>query len=266
MKLTPIHILWGEEAVRRYRLGMIDNIVRLAHAHYDFEHAVEARGFLAGVTAARQPETWAHVTSLPDLNKLGPPLRSKLLQAIREGNVLLVAELVDIGVSLTATDSHGLTPLHWAAREGEVKIAEILLEHGAPLDATAEGAHDSTPLLLACESPKPGAKDVAVLLIDRGANVDAQNSNGDTAMHHVSRVAEAAVLKALVAAQANPEIANSRGLTPLELVALQHGHATSENADIHHLLETARLAAAQRQRTLGASMRKPKLRPTPYDR
>jgi hypothetical protein len=263
MPFIPVHIIWGEEAVRRYRLGIIDNVVRLAHAHYDFEHALEVRGFLRGIGEARPQEEWALVRNLPDINKLGPPLRTRLLQAIREGNVLLVEELVDIGVSLESKDAHGMTPLHWAAREGQARIAEILVDHQAPLDAVAEGAHEQTPLIMACESPREGAKDVAVLLLQRGANPDVQDSKGNTAMHHVSRTAEAEVLEALVNAEANPNIKNNEGMSPLDIVGLIYGH--DEKAHIHHIMETARLAAAERQKSVDAALRRPRPRPTPFN-
>ena len=45
------------------------------------------------------------------------------------------------------SDDHGFSPLHWAAKEGAVKIIEILLARGARVNSTNRG--DDTPLHLA---------------------------------------------------------------------------------------------------------------------
>lgn len=45
------------------------------------------------------------------------------------------------------SDDHGFSPLHWASKEGHTKIAELLIQRGARINATNRG--DDTPLHLA---------------------------------------------------------------------------------------------------------------------
>lgn len=44
-------------------------------------------------------------------------------------------------------DDHGFSPLHWAAKEGHLKIVEMLVQRGARINSTNRG--DDTPLHLA---------------------------------------------------------------------------------------------------------------------
>jgi len=59
----------------------------------------------------------------------------------------------------------GFTPLHMAAKFGKLKVARVLLDRGA--DADAEGKYKLTPLHVATHY---GNTDVALLLLDRHAN------------------------------------------------------------------------------------------------
>jgi len=58
----------------------------------------------------------------------------------------------------------GFTPLHMAAKFGKFKVARLLLDKGA--DANAEGKYKLTPLHVATHY---GNTDVALLLLDRDA-------------------------------------------------------------------------------------------------
>ena len=45
------------------------------------------------------------------------------------------------------SDDHGFSPLHWACKEGHIKIVEMLIRRGARINVTNMG--DDTPLHLA---------------------------------------------------------------------------------------------------------------------
>jgi ankyrin repeat protein len=86
-------------------------------------------------------------------------------EAARAGLIRELAEMLAVDASLI--DARGMdarTPLHCA---GTVAVAELLLEHGARIDARDED-HDSTPAQWRIgESPE-----VARFLLDRGAKAD----------------------------------------------------------------------------------------------
>jgi ankyrin repeat protein len=67
----------------------------------------------------------------------------------------------------------GLTPLHFAAREGQIEAAEMLLAAGAPIDRQA--ADGKTPLNLSIYN---GHYELASLLVDSGADVNLADAEG----------------------------------------------------------------------------------------
>jgi ankyrin repeat protein len=58
---------------------------------------------------------------------------SPLHEAARKGDVTEAKKLLDAGADLTARDEHlRSTPLAWAARFGQLEMVKFLLGHGAP--------------------------------------------------------------------------------------------------------------------------------------
>ena len=68
----------------------------------------------------------------------------------------------------------GATPLHFAARLGHVKVAAVLLAHGADINA-AEGESKLTPLHWAASY---GRSKVVALLLTHNANRGAKSWDG----------------------------------------------------------------------------------------
>jgi len=102
----------------------------------------------------------------------------------------------------------GSTPLLFAARSGDVDSARLLLEAGAdPNDALADGL---PALTLAAYS---GHAAVAAVLLDGGASPDAA-AIGFTALHAAVLRSDLALVRALLARGANPNVAMTRG-TPM---------------------------------------------------
>lgn len=130
---------------------------------------------------------------------------SALVWAINEGHTAVVARLlaagapVDVvskvvaprgrvrGVEGTAPVDYdpeeypqgyangGLTPLLFAAREGEIESARLLLDIGADIDAIAADGKNALGLAI-----YNGHYDVASLLVDRGADVNHPDAEGFT--------------------------------------------------------------------------------------
>ncbi len=71
----------------------------------------------------------------------------------------------------------GMTPLLYAARDGRIDIARMLLDAGA--DINQRDANDIPPLIIAITNNHP---DVARFLIDRGADIKAVDWYGRTAL------------------------------------------------------------------------------------
>jgi ankyrin repeat protein len=72
----------------------------------------------------------------------------------------------------------GFTPLLFAARQGDVESARILLDAGADVNETA--ADGLSVLLVASDG---GHEDLALFLLERGANPNVKDRNGMTPLH-----------------------------------------------------------------------------------
>lgn len=66
--------------------------------------------------------------------------------AAQAGNAALVQELLGKGVLPSTFDDLGMTPLHYAAKEGHLPVMDLLLRAGADVDAHDERTIGNTPL------------------------------------------------------------------------------------------------------------------------
>jgi hypothetical protein len=77
--------------------------------------------------------------------------------------------------------THKQTVLHMAAAEGDLRVAELMVRHGASLEARTSLGR--TPLILAAiRNDLP----MVACLLDLGAKVDAQDYDLNTALHHAA--------------------------------------------------------------------------------
>jgi ankyrin repeat protein len=127
--------------------------------------------------------------------------------------LLLVIAMIGILIALllpARTPSDGL--LHRAAWDGNVIEAKRLLDNGLST-VDERGNMDNTPLHRAAYS---GNKDVAALLIKRGANINAKNRFLSTPLHEAVRTGHVEVVRLLVANGADLNAETSGGSTPLD--------------------------------------------------
>jgi ankyrin repeat protein len=73
----------------------------------------------------------------------------------------------------------GLTPLHFAAREGRIEAVKALLEAGADINQQTVG-DKATPILIATIN---GHFDLAAVLLEKGADPNAAQHNGATPLY-----------------------------------------------------------------------------------
>lgn len=71
--------------------------------------------------------------------------------------------------------------IHWCSVGGNFKIASHLIDLGSPIDPTDDT--DTTPLILASASGHP---EIVALLLDKGADVNHQTSEGHSALQYAA--------------------------------------------------------------------------------
>lgn len=119
------------------------------------------------------------------------------------------------------TTSDGFTALHLAAFFGTAEVVAVLLERGADPTAVATNPMSVTPLHSAVAKHAAGS---VRLLLGAGANADAQQAGGYTALHAAAMHGEDDIVDSLLAHAADPTIADDAGLTAADHAA-QSGHA-----------------------------------------
>lgn len=106
-----------------------------------------------------------------------------LCRAAQFGLDNVVQILLQCGASLeAAVTTHGLTPLHLAARHGHVKVTNVLLENKASLTAVDENG--LTPLHIASKHSQAA---VLSLLLDAHADCNAMDYDGETALDYACK-------------------------------------------------------------------------------
>ena len=98
--------------------------------------------------------------------------KTRLMSAAMMGDDPMVATLLGAGAKPELAAADGETALHLAATMGNVRVAETLIEHGAPIDPRDELGR--TPLMDAVMMPSAQSLALVRLLIAKGADVNAR--------------------------------------------------------------------------------------------
>jgi hypothetical protein len=122
------------------------------------------------------------------------------------------------------TDEYGSTPLHEAANRGKKEAAELLLAHGA--DVNARTNDGSTPLH---DAAMGGSKEVAELLLAHGADVNAKQPDGATPLMRAAQFGSRGVAEILLAHGADVNAKDSAGRTALHWAEYSKSSGMGEN-------------------------------------
>ncbi|XP_063845528.1 ankyrin repeat domain-containing protein 65-like isoform X3 [Scylla paramamosain] len=177
----------------------------------------------------------------------GPHL-TPLAMAAWEGRTDLARRLRTAGADWNLPDRNGFTALHYGVAGGRLEVVKAALQDGADVKLPA-GCHPPLTLALAGLSSRAATSSrkrmeegeeeeeereedkedqvackMVELLLDGGAEVNQRGSGGNTALHEALNLGMAPLARQLVAAGADPHLANGRGYTPTHL-ALLTGHS-----------------------------------------
>uniref|UniRef100_A0A8C0UHD9 Ankyrin 1 n=1 Tax=Cyanistes caeruleus TaxID=156563 RepID=A0A8C0UHD9_CYACU len=110
------------------------------------------------------------------------------------------------------TVSSGLTPLHLAAQEGHVLVADVLVKHGVTVDAMTRMGY--TPLHVASHY---GNIKLVKFLLQHQADVNAKTKLGYTPLHQAAQQGHTDVVTLLLKHGASPNEISTNGTTPLAI-------------------------------------------------
>jgi len=132
-----------------------------------------------------------------------------------------LAELLDAGeVRLDAMSTTGFGLLHLACFYGREDAAVLLLDRGASIEAVCENPMAVRPAHAAATGRHHG---LVAALLDRGADVNGKQSGGWTLLHHAAQQDDREFAEALLARGADAAAKNDRDQTPAD-VARGTGH------------------------------------------
>ncbi len=121
---------------------------------------------------------------------------------------------------LEAQSTDGWTPLHLAAFFGRKDTAIALIELGAIVDSRSTNSMKNTPLHAATAGRKAELVD---LLLDKGADVNATQTGGWTALHAAAQSGDLGMVQSLIAHNAHIQARADNQQTPLDM-AMLGGH------------------------------------------
>ena len=167
--------------------------------------------------------------------------------AVKEGHFSIIEILIERGSRVNEKDSWKWTSLHWAALNGDKKVIELLLARGADINAVTneglsplhiaagegnylamelllnKGAYinivdnsNSTPLQYVVSNPGDDYQLVEKMII-RGANINTQDINGDSALHIAINCWNFEITRILLKYNANIDMQNLEGNTALHI-------------------------------------------------
>lgn len=148
-----------------------------------------------------------------------------LLHACGAGHREVAVTLIDAGADVGASAHNGMTPLAAAVAARREPLVALLLDHGAAVDQRLP--NDATSLMIAAVQGYP---EIAEQLFDAGANPNAVDERGHSALHaasqfgfeHSDSLRARRLFDVLLKHKADPNLADSEGKTALLLLLGAH--------------------------------------------
>jgi ankyrin repeat protein len=139
-----------------------------------------------------------------------------LIHAIAAGNVDIAKLLMEKGADVGLKNDEGMTALWPAVDNGSTGIVRALIEKGADVEALLGGKKGEdfpSPLHLALYRAKP---DIAKMLIEAGADVNAKNKSGLTPLMRAALSEQVEIVRLLIARGADVNAREDGGKTALK--------------------------------------------------
>ena len=153
-----------------------------------------------------------------DINAIDSMGTTPLYHAVQEGNDELVKTLLGVGADPNLSDHNSRFPLHIAIAKQRVDLMRKLVAAGA--DVNAPDANGYSPLHLAVRMGAGGYLAADTLIQMRNCIIDATGNHGRTPLHEAAIKGDYHHMLALKRAGANVDSQDANGMTPLHHAVL----------------------------------------------
>jgi ankyrin repeat protein len=167
-----------------------------------------------------------------DLNITNINGETALMLATSSNNSEAAEILLAHKAAIDPRNSQLQTALHLAAAELHTKILAAIISNNPALDVDIRDASGRTSLMLAANNEGFVPDEVMQLLIDRGAKVNAQDTQGYSALMIAAKVGQMAGVEFLLGKGASVDLKNNAGETALKLARSVHENKQISNADL----------------------------------
>eukprot|EP00730_Choanoeca_flexa_P006098 TRINITY_DN12084_c3_g3_i1.p1 TRINITY_DN12084_c3_g3~~TRINITY_DN12084_c3_g3_i1.p1 ORF type:complete len:1119 (+),score=369.58 TRINITY_DN12084_c3_g3_i1:159-3515(+) len=159
-------------------------------------------------------------SSVPFIDQPDEQGLTALHYAARNNQAKVVQLLINKGANPMVTDSEQITPVHLAAQFSDSQVLQTLLEVVAPEQLRVQDSYGGSILHYACMRPEP---ECAGLLMDRCAEqlVDLVDESDQSPLHYAADSDHVEVIQLLLQNGFNPASEDKEKRTPLEVAANQ---------------------------------------------
>ena len=227
--VTPLMI-----AAREGRLNVVTLLIKegvdVSLPDYDGRTALH---FAAGSSENSCEILSCLIENGADINKGRNDNQTPLMVAAENGHVSVATFLIEHGADVDLQDNDGKTALHHAFHGSDVSCEILSCLIGIGADVNARTNNTGTPLMIAAEK---GHINAVTSLVECGANVDLQDKDGQTALHHAMQSPQASICEVLSCLIKNGADVNAHTFhieTPL-MLASRDGHVNVVTFLIKH--------------------------------
>ena len=157
-----------------------------------------------------------------DVNAVGGYYVRPLVAALAGEHFQTADLLRHNGADVDVRGQYGAYPLHAAAYSGNLEVVRKLIKYD-PAYIDARDEYGWTPLLMASEGRNSKDGSVVRLLLEHGADINAQTQSGRTPLHEASYCGALEVVRLLLERGADVEAKDEDGETALQEAA-ERGH------------------------------------------
>lgn len=154
---------------------------------------------------------YAHELCVSKIKRRGTMVHPEILfTAVNSGNVILVRSILEEeSVLINDRDDRGCTPLIVAVEQDHLDTARYLLEKGAEVNARDNEGYSALHVV--------HSLDMTVLLLSHGAEADAADNYGLTPLHNAVIEGYTEIVEVLIEHGADVNSVEDKGFTPLKM-------------------------------------------------